>query len=102
MRHWDDVLPGRVIHIRYEDWLQDPNGMTEMILKRIGLSSNGVPLKISPSETAVRSFQPYAEGFGELSELLSDLGGYQVPFTLKSQDQETGSSLSQGREQDEL
>ncbi|GAX28102.1 hypothetical protein FisN_2Hu076 [Fistulifera solaris] len=102
MRHWDDVLPGRVIHIRYEDWIQDPNGMTEILLKRIGLSSNGVPLKIPRSETAVRSFQPYAEGFGDLSGLLSDLGGYQVPFTLKSQYQETGSSFRQGRGQDEL
>ncbi|GAX19074.1 hypothetical protein FisN_3Lu020 [Fistulifera solaris] len=102
MRHWDDVLPGRIIHIRYEDWMQDPNGMTDILLERIGLSSNGVSLKIPYSATAVRSFQPYAEGFDQLSELLSDLGGYQLLYTLKSQYQETDLRFRQRRGQDEL
>jgi hypothetical protein len=102
MRHWDDVLPGRIIHIRYEDWIQDPNGMTDILIERIGLSSNGVSLKIPRSETAVQSFQPYAEGFDQLSGLLSDLGGYKLPFTLKRQCQEMDSSFRQRRGQDEL
>merc|ERR1719182_472668 len=37
MRHWDEVLPGRVIHIKYEELVQDLEPVARRLLRLIGL-----------------------------------------------------------------
>jgi tetratricopeptide (TPR) repeat protein len=37
MRHWDDVLPGRVLHLSYEDVVEDLPGNVQRILTFCGL-----------------------------------------------------------------
>ena len=37
MDHWDDVLPGRVKHVRYEDMVNDMPGMARAIIDVVGL-----------------------------------------------------------------
>ena len=37
MIHWDDVLPGRVTHVRYEDLVYDTPGLARAIIESTGL-----------------------------------------------------------------
>jgi hypothetical protein len=37
MEHWDNVLPGRVTHVRYEDMVRDMPGMAKSIIEATGL-----------------------------------------------------------------
>lgn len=83
MRHWEEVLPGRITHVRYEDWIADPTGMASALLERIHLTSDR-SLVIPHHEAAVHAFRPYEEEFDRISKSLTDLGVYNVPFTLKS------------------
>lgn len=85
MQHWENVLPGRITHVRYEDWVADPTGMASAVLDRIHLPSDSVSLALPQHETDVQAFQPYSETFDRLSDLLSRLDVYNLPSTLKSQ-----------------
>jgi hypothetical protein len=37
MEHWDKVLPGRIMHVRYEDMVHDMPGMARAIIDATGL-----------------------------------------------------------------
>ena len=37
MAHWDRVLPGRVLHVRYEDLVREPRAQTARLLEHCGL-----------------------------------------------------------------
>ena len=55
MGFWDDVLPGVVYHVRYEDLVRDQEGESRRLLDHLGLPwENGV-LEFHKTERAVRT-----------------------------------------------
>eukprot|EP00957_Ditylum_brightwellii_P120450 9190242-Ditylum_brightwellii.AAC.1 len=37
MKHWDEVLPGRVTHVRYEDLVRDMPNVARSVINATGL-----------------------------------------------------------------
>ncbi|MGD8810312.1 MAG: sulfotransferase [Gammaproteobacteria bacterium] len=37
MAHWDRILPGRILHVHYEDLVQEPRAQTARVLEHCGL-----------------------------------------------------------------
>ena len=87
MRHWDKVLPGRILHVDYERLVSDPQGQLRRVLAHIGVAWEGGLLDfhktIRPVQTssmeqvqqplnkkAIGAWKRYAE---QLSPLLSAL-----------------------------
>ncbi|ESQ85013.1 sulfotransferase [Asticcacaulis sp. AC466] len=94
MRHWDDVLPGRVLRVSYEDMVEDLEGGVRRLLAHCGLAFEPACLRFhetrrsirTPSSEQVRQpigregllhWQNYASWLGPLQEALGDsLTGY--------------------------
>lgn len=55
MRHWDDVLPGRVLRVRYEDVVEDLEGGARRMLERCGLAFEPACLTFHQTRRAVRT-----------------------------------------------
>jgi len=55
MRHWQQVLPGRVLEIRYEDMVRDQEGQTRRLLEYCGLPWEDACLRFYETERAVRT-----------------------------------------------
>ena len=55
MRHWAQVLPGRVLEVRYEDMVQDQEGQTRRLLDYCGLPWEDACLRFYETERAVRT-----------------------------------------------
>jgi hypothetical protein len=55
MRHWERVLPGRVLEIRYEDMVRDQEGQTRRLLEHCGLPWEDACLRFYETERAVRT-----------------------------------------------
>jgi tetratricopeptide (TPR) repeat protein len=55
MRHWNEVLPGRVLEIRYEDMVRDQEGQTRRLLEYCGLPWEDACLRFYETERAVRT-----------------------------------------------
>ena len=53
--HWDQVLPGRIKHIRYEDMVHDMPGMAKAIIKATGLPWNEDVLEFHKKKQAVNT-----------------------------------------------
>lgn len=53
--HWDDVLPGRITHIRYEDMVNDMPGMAKAIIKATGLPWDEGVLEFHKKKHAVNT-----------------------------------------------
>jgi tetratricopeptide (TPR) repeat protein len=71
MDHWDAVLPGKVLHIRYEELVRDPESGIRALLTHCGLTFEPACLKFHETERPVRTAsseqvrQPlYASGIG--------------------------------------
>jgi tetratricopeptide (TPR) repeat protein len=71
MDHWDQVLPGRVLHVRYEDLVRNPEAQIRRLLAHCGLDFEPGCLNFHETERAVRTAsamqvrQPlYASGVG--------------------------------------
>jgi tetratricopeptide (TPR) repeat protein len=56
MEHWDEVLPGRIIHIRYEDMVRDMPGMAKAIIKTTGLKWDEGVLEFHKKKQAVNTY----------------------------------------------
>jgi Sulfotransferase family len=55
MEHWDDVLPGRITHIRYEDMVKDFEGTARAIIKAANLPWDDSVLQFHKKKHAVNT-----------------------------------------------
>jgi len=55
MRHWAEVLPGRVLEVRYEDMVRDLEGQTRRLLDHCGLPFEESCLRFWETERPVRT-----------------------------------------------
>ena len=55
MRHWHDVLPGRVLEVRYEDMVSDQEGQTRRLLEYCGLPWEDACLRFYETDRPVRT-----------------------------------------------
>lgn len=55
MSHWDSILPNRVFHIQYEEFVQDLEVQLRLILDHIGLKFEQACLEFYKSKRAVRT-----------------------------------------------
>ncbi|MBO9601149.1 MAG: sulfotransferase [Novosphingobium sp.] len=89
MRHWDRVLPERVLQVRYEDVVEDPERETRRMLERLGLPFEPSCLSFHETKRSVRTpsseqvrqpigrkaltqWRNYEAWLGPLREALSD------------------------------
>jgi hypothetical protein len=55
MDHWDRVLPGKVLHLRYEALVQDPETQIRRLLEHCGLAFEPACLKFHETNRPVRT-----------------------------------------------
>ncbi len=55
MRHWDEVLPGRVLHIAYEDVVEDLVPNVRRILEHCGLAFDPACVEFHRTERTIRT-----------------------------------------------
>ncbi|WP_426000519.1 sulfotransferase [Caulobacter sp. DWR1-3-2b1] len=55
MRHWDEVLPGRVLRVQYEDLVEDLEGGVRRLLNRCGLPFEAACLAFHETRRSVRT-----------------------------------------------
>jgi tetratricopeptide (TPR) repeat protein len=55
MRHWDEVLPGRVLRVHYEDVVDDLEGSVRRLLDHCGLELEPACLAFHQTERSVRT-----------------------------------------------
>jgi tetratricopeptide (TPR) repeat protein len=55
MRHWDAVLPGRVLRVQYEDVVEDLEGSVRRMLEHIGLPFEAACLAFHETRRSVRT-----------------------------------------------
>jgi hypothetical protein len=55
MRHWDEVLPGRVLKVRYEDVVEDLEGGVRRLLEHCGLPFEPACLTFHETRRSVRT-----------------------------------------------
>src|SRR3974390_1016316 len=55
MRHWDEVLPGRVLRVWYEDVVEDLEGNVRRILEFCGLGFEPAWVEFHKTERSVRT-----------------------------------------------
>jgi hypothetical protein len=110
MDHWDEILPGRVFHLQYEELVRDPEANIRRLLTHCGLefepaclsfhetkrpvrtaSGAGVPTYVRHRGRLLETFRVGARAFetrtGRLPEALRWLGSmrpiYSHPIVLK-------------------
>ncbi|WP_353230155.1 sulfotransferase [Novosphingobium sp.] len=89
MRHWDSVLPGRVLRVINEDLIDDPEGQIRRMLDHCGLPFEDGCLNFHQNTRSVRTpsseqvrrpisrdgvdqWKPFAQWLGPLSDALGD------------------------------
>jgi hypothetical protein len=55
MGHWDDVLPGKVLHVQYEQVVEDLQGEVRRILDFCGLDFEPACLEFYKTERSIRT-----------------------------------------------
>ncbi|MDZ4370581.1 MAG: sulfotransferase, partial [Phenylobacterium sp.] len=55
MRHWDEVLPGRVLRVQYEDLVEDLEGGVRRMLEHCGLAFEPACLDFHQTRRSVRT-----------------------------------------------
>ncbi len=55
MDHWDEVLPGRVLHVQYEQLIRDPEGSIRRLLEHCGLPFESATLRFHENRRSVRT-----------------------------------------------
>ena len=55
MNHWDSVLPGKVLHVQYEDVVNDLKSQVQRILEHCGLTWDDSCLRFFETKRAVRT-----------------------------------------------
>jgi tetratricopeptide (TPR) repeat protein len=95
MDHWDAVLPGKVMHLQYEDLVRDPRRVIDALLRHCGLAFEPACLSAHKTSRPVRTAsaeqvrQPlYSSGIGywkhftqQLEPLRQSLGDCLERFT---------------------
>jgi len=89
MRHWNEVLPGRVLTVHYEDVIEDLEANVRRILAHCGLAFEPACLRFHETRRSVRTpsseqvrqpicrdglaqWQHYAEWLAPLRDTLGD------------------------------
>lgn len=97
MEHWDRVLPGRIVHIKYEDLVRDTASLTKAIIRTTGLEWHDEILNFHTKKHAVNtlsttqvrkgiytdSLQAWRKYEDELRPLVAMIGEY-VEFQLET------------------
>ena len=80
MDHWDEVLPGRVMHLQYEELIRDPQDTVRRLLHYCGLPFEAATLNFHENRRPVRTAsaeqvrQPlYASGVGYWKRFAGEL-----------------------------
>ena len=80
MDHWDEVLPGRVMHLQYEELIRDPEANIRRLLAHCGLPFEAACLSFHETRRPVRTAsseqvrQPlYASGVGYWQHFAQEL-----------------------------
>ena len=80
MDHWDEVLPGRVMHLQYEQLIRDPEAVVRHLLDYCGLPFEAATLSFHENRRPVRTAsaeqvrQPlYASGVGYWKRFAGEL-----------------------------
>lgn len=90
MRHWDEVLPGWILHVRYEELLEHFEATVHRILDFVGLSSepaclrargtrhhghakNSAQADCQPNRAEADQWRHFEPWLGELKSALGDL-----------------------------
>ena len=55
MDHWHEVLPGKVLDVRYEDMVHDQEGQTRRLLEHCGLEWEDQCLRFYETERAINT-----------------------------------------------
>ena len=55
MDHWDAVLPGKVLHVQYEELVRDPEANIRRLLEHCGLPFEPACLNFHETRRAVRT-----------------------------------------------
>ncbi len=55
MDHWDAVLPGKVLHVQYEDLVRDPEANIRRLLEHCGLAFEAACLSFHETRRPVRT-----------------------------------------------
>lgn len=97
MDHWDEVLPGRVTHIRYEDMVTDLSNLAPKIIEAAGVPWDPTVLDFHKKKQAVNTlsttqvrkgvYSHHIKGWKRYEEFLkplSDLVGDRVKYDLKT------------------
>jgi tetratricopeptide (TPR) repeat protein len=80
MDHWDAVLPGKVLHLQYEELVRDPETLIRRLLEHCGLPFEAACMSFHESKRPVRTAsseqvrQPlYASGIGHWKHFANEL-----------------------------
>ncbi len=80
MDHWDEVLPGKILHLQYEELIRDPEAIIRRLLAHCGLPFEGACLSFHETQRPVRTAsseqvrQPlYASGVGYWKNFANEL-----------------------------
>lgn len=93
MAHWDDILPGRILHSRYEDLIADQETASRRLIDWTGLEWDDACLSFQKTErlvttpsrwqvrqpiykSSMRSWEKYADHLGPLQKALGPLAEY--------------------------
>jgi len=80
MDHWDTVLPGKILHLQYEDLIRNPDALIRRLLAHCGLPFESACLSFHETQRPVRTAsseqvrQPlYASGVGYWKHFAKEL-----------------------------
>jgi tetratricopeptide (TPR) repeat protein len=80
IEHWDDVLPGRVTHVRYEDMVHDMPGMAKSIIEATGLPWDEEVLNFHKKKQAVNTLSTTQVRKGVYKHSLQAWKRYEEPL----------------------
>jgi tetratricopeptide (TPR) repeat protein len=101
MKHWDEVLPGRVTHVRYEDMVYDMPGVARAVIRATGTPWDESVLEFHKKKHAVntlsttqvrkgvyrdslKSWMRYEKQLQPLIKMLGDMVDYDLQTSLPS------------------
>jgi len=77
MTHWDEVLPGRIVHINYEDLVRDTATLTKAIIGSTGLDWHDEILDFHKKKQAVNTLSTTQVRKGIYSDSLQSWRKYE-------------------------
>lgn len=80
MEHWDNVLPGRVMHVRYEDMVKDMPGVAKAIINATGLEWDEDVLQFHKKKHAVNTLSTTQVRKGVYTHSLQAWKRYEEPL----------------------